>query len=329
MNQFRTTLSASDFPFKISHQNQLLGLGSCFAEHIGARLERLKFPIVRNPFGILYNPMSMLKGLQLLQKQYQFSENDLFQHNGLWHSFQHHSQFSALDKAAVLAKIKKETQQASTALKQCDCLILTFGTAYVYKHLESQQIVANCHKLPARQFQKRRLGVAEIVEAYAPFLQEIQTANPALQVVLTLSPVRHIRDGIIENQRSKATLLLAVDALCEAFDFVHYFPAYELLMDDLRDYRFYATDMVHPSEVAIDYVWEHFQASLFSGETQQLNRQIQQVQQAAAHRPFQPKSVAHQTFLKKQLEKIRQLSEQYPILDFGEERSIFEANLNA
>ncbi len=327
MKNFRTLVPTPNFPFQLHHQTPIVSIGSCFAEHIGARLERLKFPICRNPFGILYNPMSIGKGLQLLLEDYSFSEKDLVQHNGIWHSFQHHSQFSGLDKAEVLANIRATSTQASKVLHSSNRLILTFGTAYVYEHLEQQEIVANCHKIPATKFQKRRLDIAEIVAAYRPLFQKLKTKNSEIEILLTVSPVRHIRDGIIENQRSKATLLLAIDALCEAFDFVHYFPAYEIVMDDLRDYRFYQADLLHPSEVAIDYVWEVFEKSLFSEETKQLNKQLTKLQQAATHRPFHVKSDGHQAFLKKQLEKIAVLSRQYTFLDFREERLVFEEGL--
>ena len=327
MSNFRTIFPLPEYPFQLHHQMMTISIGSCFAEHIGARLAALKFPICRNPFGILYNPMSIGNGLEFLLEDYLFKEEDLIQHHGIWHSFQHHSQFSGLDKAVVLGTIQKESEQAKAALKKVDCLILTFGTAYVYEHLEREQVVANCHKLAANNFRKHRLGVTEIVTAYRPLLQQLKNQNPAIKILFTVSPVRHIRDGIIENQRSKATLLLAIDALCEAFDFVHYFPAYEIVMDDLRDYRFYKADMVHPSEVAIDYVWDAFANSLFSEQSKQINRQIAKLQQAAAHRPFHVESEGHQSFLKKQLKKIELLSRQYAFLDFQEEQLVFEADL--
>lgn len=327
MSQFRIQVRPPKFPFQVDHQSGILSLGSCFAQNIGKRLAVLKFSICQNPFGILYNPISILNGLKYLDNNYQFTETDLFQYNDLWHSFQHHSQFSGLDKNEVLEVIQAEMQHATQAFQKCNRLFLTFGSAYVYEHLGSQQIVANCHKVPAKQFQKRRLEVSAIVDAYTPFLKQWKAAKPDLEVTLTVSPIRHIKDGIIENQRSKATLLLAIDKLCEALDFVHYFPAYELLMDDLRDYRFYAEDMLHPSKIAVDYVWQVFESSFLSETTLALNKQLHKLQQGLNHRPFQAASEAHQRFLGKLLKQIQQLERQYPYLSFEQEKGMVKTQL--
>ncbi|MEM9990896.1 MAG: GSCFA domain-containing protein [Bacteroidota bacterium] len=320
MTPFRTPIPTPSFPFQLRHRDQLLSIGSCFAENIGSRLATSKFAICQNPFGILYNPMSILRGLQLIQAGYSFAENDLFLSRGLWHSFQHHSQFSNTDPKQVLTQLQSSLDAAHKTLQKCRCLFLTFGTAYVYQHIESDEIVANCHKLPASQFRKYRLATSEIVASYRALLVALNTTFPNLQIILTISPVRHIKDGILENQRSKATLLLAADTLCEIFDFVHYFPSYEYLMDDLRDYRFYAEDMLHPSKVAVDYIWRQFQQSFFSATTLQLQKKIEKISKSAAHRPFQVGSEAHQTFLRNLLTRIEILTREHPYLNFKQEK---------
>lgn len=323
MSTFRTTFQIPSFSVSIDHQDQILSLGSCFAEHMAQRLLDVKFPVVQNPFGILYNPLSIDTALRILLEQQVISEDILFNDKGVWHSPFHHSRFSGLDKTAVWNHIKSTLEAAKTHLNTSNRLIITLGTAFVYENIKSQQVVANCHKLPAREFRKRRLSVAEIGAVFIPVFKTLIEKNPDLDIILTVSPVRHIRDGVIENQRSKATLLLAVDEICKQIEAVHYFPAYELVLDDLRDYRFFAADMVHPSLVAIDYVWGKFGEAFFQKHTEELIGRIEKITTASQHRPFYPASDAHQLFIKKQLEKIRQLKQQYPFLDFSKEEEIF------
>ncbi len=323
---FRTALSIPAFPFKISHKDTLLSIGSCFAEHIGGRLTALKINHLLNPFGIVYNPISIAAQLEALLSAKIFSESDLFENQGLWHSFVHHGSFSGLNQIETLAKINLSLQQAQERLPSVTRLFLTFGTAHVFILKESDQIVANCHKMPGTIFQKRRLAVEEIKSAFLPVLQQLKSQNADLQIIFTVSPVRHIRDGLIENQRSKATLLLAIDAICQELDFAHYFPAYELILDDLRDYRFFAADMIHPSDVAIDYVWQQFRHAFFTEDTQDLIRQIEAILQAGKHRPFHSQSDQHQAFVEKQLGKIKQLKSAYPYLNFEKEQADFILN---
>ena len=327
MSPFRTTLAVPNFPFQINHQGQILSIGSCFAENIGQRLETLKFPIKRNPFGILYNPMSILNALKSLHTGYEFTHKDLITYNGLWHSFWHHSQFSGEEQAAVLTDIQVQATEARKVLKACNRLLITFGTAYVYEHIARRQMVSNCHKIPAKNFQKKRLSIMEILAEYRVFLQELKSRNTDLEIIFTISPIRHIKDGIIENQRSKAVLLLAVEELCSTLDFVHYFPAYEILMDDLRDYRFYGEDMLHPSKVAVDYVWQQFESAFFNVKTLSLNRQIKKLQTGLSHRPFQPESEAHQTFLKKLFAQMKKLEASHPSLNFDSENEEFATKI--
>lgn len=327
MPSFRTELPLSSFPFEISHKEMLLSIGSCFTEHIGERLSTLKFKQVLNPFGIVYNPISIAEQLKWLMSENSFTERDLFENQGLWHSFAHHGSYSSLQKGATLQKINESLQLVQSIRPQVTRLLITLGTAQVFVYKESGKIVANCHKLPGQVFEKRRLAVSEITDSLLPVLQQLKVQQPDLQVIFTVSPVRHIRDGLIENQRSKATLLLAIDLMCSQLDFVHYFPAYELVLDDLRDYRFFEADMIHPNEVAIDYVWQRFGEAFFDKNTQELLVQIEAIVQASRHRPFHPQSAPHQAFVQKQLEKIHQLEKQYSFLDFALERQAFQKQL--
>ena len=324
MPNFRTYLSPTSAPFQISHTNPIFLIGSCFTEHISERLAARKFNTLTNPFGIVYNPLSMAKCLErILNGNQPFSAAELFENAGLWHSWEHHGRFSKPGKNETLDGINAAYQTASKQLKKTDYLLLTFGTADVFSLRETGQIVANNHKMPAALFSSRRLSVSEIVERTVEVLQKIKAENETLQIIMTVSPVRHLRNGLIENQRSKATLVLACEEICAQIDYAHYFPAYELVLDDLRDYRFYAADMVHPSEVAVDYVWQFFADTFFSEETRRLNGQIEKILAAAQHRPFHRNTEAHQSFVRTQLEAIATLKKEVPGLNFEKEETVF------
>ena len=327
MSDFRTKIKLPQYHFSINHQHRLLSIGSCFAENIGHQLTALKFKNNVNPFGILFNPISIINNLTRLFDNDNFQEDELFENNGLWHSFAHHSVFSKIEKVAALEGIQNDFQQARIDFKNCQRLIFTFGTAHVFEAIKTNKVVANCHKMPSTSFRHRRLSVLEIVEIYLPFLEKIKSQNTDLQIIMTVSPVRHIRDGLVGNQKSKAVLQLAIDEIVQQLDFVHYFPAYEIMMDDLRDYRFYEADLIHPNQVAIDYIWKQFQHSFFDENTQQLNQKIEKIKAAAQHRSFHPQSIAHQQFLKKQLEKVENLAKEYPFLDLTEEHAVFEQQI--
>ena len=221
--KFRTEINLPNYPFSIAYPNNIFSIGSCFASNMANQLQRLKFQVTDNPYGTLFNPISIANGLNLLLHNYEFSEHDLFTHQGLWHSYHHHSSFSGIDQTAVLNHLQYNSQQARTHLLNSDRILITLGSAYVHQHTTWGGIVANCHKLPANQFTKSKLGVSDITSAFVPVLEALKAQLPNLAILLTVSPVRHIKEGLVENQRSKATLLLAAEALCQ-FDFVHYFP---------------------------------------------------------------------------------------------------------
>ena len=319
---FRTALTLAPAAFRISHTDRLLLLGSCFTEHIGARLAAGKFATRTNPFGIAYNPASMLSCLERVRAADQdFGKAELFENAGLWRSWAHHGQFAKADKNAALASINAAYRETAEWLPNCNRLLLTFGTADVFALRGTDQIVANNHKMPAADFTSRRLSVAEIVDSAVAVLEKIRKKKPDLQAIVTVSPVRHLREGAVANQRSKATLVLACDDICRQLPYAHYFPAYELLLDDLRDYRFYAADMIHPSEVAVDYIWQHFCDTYFSAETKTLLQAITKIQTAAQHRPLHPDAPEHQRFVETQLTALERLQRDWPNLDFEKERN--------
>jgi hypothetical protein len=327
MKDFRTILPFVSSAFEITHADKLLSIGSCFSENIGDQLLNNKFPIIVNPYGILFNPISIIQSLQQIINNKQFSESDIFYHNQHWQSFYHHGRFSNINKTTCLNNINNAITTSNQQVQNLDYLILTLGTANVFVHKKSNQIVANCHKVPNSEFERKRLNVDEITTAFEPIFNQLKTINPKLKIIFTVSPVRHIRDGLVENQRSKATLLLAIDTLVAQYDFASYFPAYELVLDDLRDYRFFNADMIHPSKLAIDYVWNYFSEIYFSNKTKQIIHQIDKIIQAKNHRPFDEDSKMHQNFIQNQIDKIYQLKKQYSFLDFKMDLEWFDKRL--
>jgi len=318
---FRTELTPEIAASGISHYNGIFAIGSCFAEHIGGRLQAAKFKTSINPFGILYNPASIAYSLERLWEGRTYTQEDLFENQGIWHSFDHHGRLSSHNPELALHNINEALRLGSEALHRANRLLITLGTANVFVWKEERRIVANCHKLPGTAFDKYRLSVNEVIDLLSPVFERLHQAQPQLHIVLSVSPVRHLRDGFVENQRSKATLLLATEALCRRHDFAHYFPAYELLMDDLRDYRFYDTDMIHPSSQAIDYIWERFSDSYFSPQTRQLMTAVKKISEAAAHRPFHPDSEPHRRFLEKLCLDIEAMEQEHPFLNFSDEKA--------
>jgi hypothetical protein len=320
MSTFRTTIAPSLAPFQINHKTRILMAGSCFTTHIGQYLHARKFEVMTNPMGIIYNPVSLAQSILPHQD---FTADQFFQNDGLWRHWNLHSDLANLDLQTAVEQAQTTADTTRNYLKTTDVLILTLGTAHVFYSHDSDEIVANCHKMPAKLFGQRRLGVAETVATITNLIHQVHTIRPNMQIVLTVSPVRHWRNGAVEHQRSKSVLLLACADLCEQLPNTFYFPAYECLMDDLRDYRFYAADMLHPSETAIEYIWQHFEATFLSAYTQQLCRQIEKIRAAAAHRPFNPHTAAHQSFQQKQLEAIAVIEAAYPEIRFEEERQVF------
>ena len=307
-------------PCKISHLSKSLLLGSCFAENIGCLMRENKFDCDVNPFGILYNPLSVSKALDDIIACKHYGPDDLFFHQECYHSYMHHGSFSATNREMVLDTINTRLSKASQRLAQTEVLIITFGTAWVYYLQSTREVVSNCHKMPAKAFVRERLTVNDIVETYSSLIAKLQQCSPNLRLLFTVSPIRHVKDGLHENQLSKATLLLAVDELTRRFpEQISYFPAYEIVMDELRDYRFYADDMVHPSALAVQYIWERFCELYFSADTLQLMKECSNLARALAHRPLKPDSTEYKRFLGQIVLKIERLNEKYPYLDLKKE----------
>ena len=326
--EFRLEFTPRPFQQKINHHQQLLLIGSCFTENIGSKLKHLKFSVLENPNGILFNPISIVQSLHSYIENKQYTATDLFYQNECWNSWQHHSRFSHPDKDFCLQMINESQQEAHHALKTAGWLMITVGSAFVYELAGlaavgegngSKTVVANCHKVPTDKFNKRLLSPGEIVNAFSTVLEEIFTFNPAIKIIFTISPVRHLRDGFVENNRSKATLIQAVHQLTDNHPQLFYFPAYELVIDDLRDYRFYAEDMVHPNYAATNYVWEKFIATCIDENAHQLMKEINSINVAKNHKAFNASSAAHEKFLQANLQKVIVLKNHHPYLNLQEE----------
>lgn len=264
---FRTKIEIDKDRHELRHDAGVMLLGSCFSDNIGERLVRSMFPAIVNPFGTLYNPASIEKAIMQLLQSTPFSPDELFEHNGMWHSFSHHSRFSSFDKEKALSEINNSFAAASKAIMSAKTLIITFGSAFVYRDASNDEIVANCHKLPASRFNRSMLSVDDICSLWNPLIDKLNRELPELHVIFTVSPIRHLADGAHGNQLSKATLQLATDNLLKQHCNCSYFPSFEIMLDELRDYRFYAADMLHPSDVAIDYIMQRFADTYFSDET--------------------------------------------------------------
>ena len=290
---------------QIAPQSRLVLLGSCFATHIGARLRGAGLRTEVNPFGVLYNPESIALAVDALLDG-EVREDWLFYgRDEMWHSWLHATEFSALDKDTCLGRVEERFTAAREMLLQADVVCFTFGTNRVYEH--EGRVVGNCHKQPAAEFKERALSVGEIVERWRKLLGRLHEANPQLQVIFTVSPYRYAKYGMVENQRAKATLLLAVEQLVTGNPNAHYFPAYEIQLDELRDYRFYAEDMLHPSEQAVTYIWQRFSSWAFTPEAVKFSQEWERTERDLAHRPLNPDSEAHKAFLKKALERREKL----------------------
>ncbi len=305
----------------LDYSHRLMLWGSCFATHIGTRLAEAKFRCDVNPYGVLYNPLSISAALREVVAGKTYVREDLYMHQGLWHSPMHHGDFSTAVADETLQRINGRLRQAAEELDTLDFLLLTWGTAWVYEDCRTGLVVGNCHKLPEKSFLRRRLSVNEIVSDTVSLLSGLLARNPRLQVVLTVSPIRHVRDGLHANQLSKSTLLLAAEEVEAAFpDRVFYFPAYELVLDELRDYRFYADDLVHPSDLAVRYVWERFMQWCLTPEAKCMMGEYEEIRKALAHKPIHPESTEYKRFLGQIVLKMERLNGKYPYFDLQNER---------
>jgi hypothetical protein len=320
----------------LSYGEHILLTGSCFSEHIGERLKRLKFNVLQSPNGNLFDPLSVAGSLVSYIHPSRYDDSDLFYLDELWRSWRHHSIFSGMDKNLVLDRINQSQEEARAFLKKTNWLIITLGSAFFYsltaevpQDLSSRPLapVANCHRAPASWFSKRLLRIEEINAAFDNCLHQLFQFNPGMQIIFTVSPVRHIRDGVIENNRSKARLLEAVHQLVEKFEGLYYFPAYELVIDVLHDYRFYDLDMVHPNHQATTFVFEKFVRHFIDKGSQGIIEEVNKIVIARKHKAFQPFTNAHRQFLKNHFELTEQLKAKYPFLDLEEELAYFREGM--
>lgn len=318
--KFRTEIGDISLKHKIDYGTKIFAVGSCFAQNIAARLIRAKFRVIESPTGILFNPASIARALTAFAERTEAEERRIIERGGYYVSLDSHSELMQPTKEGAAECYNRAIAEGHRALAEADCVIITLGTSWVYRHNTTGAIVANCHKLPQSEFTRYSLSVADICELFRPLLGTILQDK---KIIFTVSPVRHISDGLAANSLSKATLRVAVAELCNQFENVDYFPAYEIVTDDLRDYRFYADDLVHPSNQAIEYIWNSFVASALTHEAQQLLPQVEKVVAAAAHRPLNADSQEYHTFCKRYFEQAKALS----TIDFSSECAIFERYL--
>lgn len=318
--KFRTPVTIPRQPFDFSHRDEILLTGSCFAENIGKKLQDNKFVTDINPFGTLYNPASVSESLQKLLSPEEVSLADLFEYEGVFHHFSYYSRFSSPRPETSLQTMNGRLFQSAGNLKRTERLIVTFGTAFVYRLKSSGQVVSNCHKLPEKMFIREMLSVDHIVDEWSRLLPALWEQVPGLKILFTVSPVRHWKDGARTNQLSKSALLLATDILQKQYpEKISYFPAYEIMMDELRDYRFYADDMFHPSPLAIDYIWETFARHFLTAGTKKIIHEWQEIKKAVDHRPLLPESEAYRRFISQTLLKAEHFNQKFPFFDITKE----------
>lgn len=327
--KFHLDFDIKKLPQPITHKEKLLLIGSCFTENIGEKLKKYKFPVLENPNGILFNPVSVAGALVDYIDQTKFTEADLFQLNESWHSWKHHSRLSGITKDDALKKLNQSTQIAHSYLKNADYLLITLGSSWIYtltgKALNAKvgSVAANNHKAPSDWFYKRLMTTEEVLQVLDNVLYRLFVFNSKLKIIFTISPVRHLREGLIENNRSKAVLIQAVHHLVDKFDKLFYFPAYELVIDDLRDYRFYAEDLVHPNYFATQYVWKKFVDACVDENSKSIMEEIHSINLAYQHKPFNENTTVHKAFKEKYLALTKELQARVPFLDFSKEIEYF------
>ncbi|GAO28017.1 GSCFA domain-containing protein [Geofilum rubicundum] len=302
----------------------MLFIGSCFAGNIGQKMADARFFTMVNPYGVLYNPLSVAGAIEAIMENRMVTADDLVERDGLWHSFMHHGRFSHPDLTTAVTRINQSTEEAHRFLQQAEYVMVTFGTAYVYEHKLEQRVVANCHKFPDFDFNRYLLEPEEIIEVWKDLIVRLRVFNPAIKIFFTVSPVRHWKDGAHGNQVSKSVLFLAVDKLVHLFEKVSYFPAYEIVMDELRDYRFFDAAMMHPNEVAVDYVWQRFSQSRLSPEAQNYLQEVSKIVRARLHRPSGYPTASYQGFVQKTLEHLFELSRRYPAARLEDDKKWFQ-----
>ncbi|WP_430400187.1 GSCFA domain-containing protein [Flavobacterium sp.] len=313
--QFTTKITIPKSNAPIDYNSKIMSLGSCFAENMGEKFNYFKFQNTVNPFGIIFNPVSIEKLLNRIVNKIEFTEKDIFFHNDLWHCYEVHSELSNSNKEDFLKELNLLIFQSFNFLIQTSHLIITYGTSWVYRNLETNDVVANCHKVPQKQFKKELLSIETIEVSIQNSIDLIQKVNSNCSFIFTVSPVRHIKDGFVENTLSKAHLISAIHST-QKIKPINYFPSYEIMMDELRDYRFYNSDMLHPNQVAIDYIWIKFFENYVSETEFETKNEVCSIQKALKHKPFNPDSENHRKFLQNLNDKMTNLAERFPQIKF-------------
>ena len=300
----------------IDYNSKLFLLGSCFAENIADKFSYYKFQNKVNPLGVLFHPLAILDLLKRSQNRIDYSEKDLFFSNGYWQSYSAHSRLNNASQMEIMSDLNSAVHSTKTQLMAASHVVLTFGTAWVYTHIKSQRIVANCQKQPQKEFEKSILSIDQLNEVFESIVLILKSFNPELTIIFTISPVRYLKDGFIENNHSKSQLISALHPIINKTKNAFYFPSYELVMDELRDYRFYKEDMVHPNQLAIDYIWEKFQSSWICSDAELTMKEVNRLQKGLDHKPFNPSSKAHQSFLSNLTKDVNALVVKYPFMKF-------------
>lgn len=309
---FRTEITINEHNERIEVDSKLVFIGSCFAENIGKVAAENRLFTNVNPYGVLYNPVSIANSLTKIIEKNIIEKSELVSLNTVWQSFGHHGKFNNKNPDLVVENINQKTEEAYNFLKESDFLFITFGTSYVFRHKQLDRIVANCHKFPASDFVRYRLSISEIEDEFSVVIDKLRDFNPKLKIVFSVSPIRHLKDKLDGNQLSKAVLLLAVEKLVEKYDNCSYFPSYEIMMDDLRDYRFYDGSMIQPNETAIKYIWDKFSTTFFTKHTKEYIKEVKHIVKGLSHKPVGIDTDAYQLFLRNLTERLNQLLKKYP-----------------
>ncbi|MDR0715127.1 MAG: GSCFA domain-containing protein [Bacteroidales bacterium] len=324
MDAFRTIINEPESSEKIDYLSPVMMTGSCFAENIGHCMQRLKFNIVLNPFGVAFHPLPLARQIDRMIAAEDYRPEELHFHNDLWGSFDHHGRFSHPELTACLNGINAELHRGHRQLTVARRLFVTFGTAWAYRLKENGKIVANCHHYPSDAFERFRASTDEIHEKWTETVNRLRQLNPDMRIVFSVSPIRHLRDGAHQNQLSKATLLLAIEQLNRSLPHTAYFPAYEIMTDDLRDYRFYEEDMTHPNPSAVKYIWQYFCRAYFSENTISTMKKVEDIVKASEHKPVR-QNAATKSFAADCLSKIKEMQQQFPLMDFSQEIALFDS----
>lgn len=325
---FRTEINFDSPYFLIEHFHKIFSIGSCFAENISNHLIENKFKVLCNPFGVVYNPASIYNSIRKSIQQYEISDSEIIYHQEEWHSFLHHSNFSSIEKSQLVSRANQSFSDSNKFLLNTDILIITYGTANVYKLKKENFIVSNCHKLHSSEFDNFLLSVEEIKNYTLKIISEVENFRPNIKFIFSVSPVRHLKDGLVKNSQSKAALILGINDAIRGLKNCFYFPSYEILLDDLRDYRFYNEDLIHPNDIAIKYIWEIFFDKMFSQDCKNILQEISPVLEAKRHRIRNTNSKASMDFFQNIVKKLKYLSNKYPYISFNEEMNYFLTLLN-